>query len=157
MLIEKKINAYIHNVIVRLPLYARNGADQDLRDMIYEMLDDYAGDHEPDILDCRDVLRDLGSPAEMAEAYKQSVKLERERNREQEGVRKLTNEQLLHIMSTVSAVLMVVAVLLIGIGLVAVSVKLTSSMLPLFIGAVLALVSVTGRGFSQRELYSRGM
>ena len=36
MLIEKKINAYIHNVIVRLPLYARNGADQDLRDMIYE-------------------------------------------------------------------------------------------------------------------------
>ena len=91
MLIEKKINAYIHNVIVRLPLYARNGADQDLRDMIYEMLDDYAGDHEPDILDCRDVLRDLGSPAEMAEAYKQSVKLERERNREQEGVRKLTH------------------------------------------------------------------
>ena len=149
MLIEKKINAYIHNVIVRLPLYARNGADQDLRDMIYEMLDDYAGDHEPDILDCRDVLRDLGSPAEMAEAYKQSVKLERERNREQEGVRKLTN--------TVSAVLMVVAALLIGFGLVAVSVKLTSSMLPLFIGAVLALVSVTGRGFSQRELYSRGM
>ena len=148
MLIEKKINTYIHNVIVRLPLYARNGADQDLRDMIYEMLDDYAGDHEPDILDCRDVLRDLGSPAEMAEAYKQSVKLERERNREQEGVRKLT---------TVSAVLMVAAVLLIGIGLVAVSVKLTSSMLPLFIGAVLALVSVTGRGFSQRELYSRGM
>ena len=132
MLIEKKINTYIHNVIVRLPLYARNGADQDLRDMIYEMLDDYAGDHEPDILDCRDVLRDLGSPAEMAEAYKQSV-------------------------NTVSAVLMVVAALLIGFGLVAVSVKLTSSMLPLFIGAVLALVSVTGRGFSQRELYSRGM
>ena len=148
MLIEKKINAYIHNVIVRLPLYARNGADQDLRDMIYEMLDDYAGDHEPDILDCR---------VEELKAYKQSVKLERERNREQEGVRKLTNEQLLHIMSTVSAVLMVVAALLIGFGLVAVSVKLTSSMLPLFIGAVLALVSVTGRGFSQRELYSRGM
>ena len=55
------------------------------------------------------------------------------------------------IMSVTMAVIMVLAVLLVGFGLLALGTHTINTMLPIFLGCIMALVAVTGRSVLIRE------
>ena len=66
MMIDRKIQRYVKDVVAFLPARMKNGAEQEISEMITDLVRDYAGDREPDILDARKVIEELGDPEMMA-------------------------------------------------------------------------------------------
>ena len=56
MMIDRKIQRYVKDVVAFLPARMKNGAEQEISEMITDLVRDYAGDREPDILDARKVI-----------------------------------------------------------------------------------------------------
>lgn len=144
MLIEKKIQTYIQDVTKHLPMRMRADAASEIRGLIDDMLEDYAGEDGPDILDVRDVLRDLGKPEELAQSYKEQTHIAHEKEKASKGIFTEDSKQRLHI---ISMILTFVAVGLVVFGIIGLSVHLVSTMLPIFLGLVIALGVVMSRTF----------
>jgi|GEM_PF-1868889 hypothetical protein len=175
MLIENRIERYVTEVTSNLPVYDRGRAGREISAMIRDMIRENAGGREPDILDARAVIGELGSPADMAGAWlemKEEERIRREEEREAYGpeeeaglsgwfrgaageIRRsglpashLTRERVLN---AVLAVLTVLAVCLVAFGLIALGTRTIHTMLPVFLGCVMALLVMTGRGVLYRQ------
>lgn len=82
MLIENRIERYVTEVTSNLPVYDRGRAGREISAMIRDMIRENAGGREPDILDARAVIGELGSPAYMAGAWLEMKEEERIRREE---------------------------------------------------------------------------
>ena len=161
MLIDRKVERYVEAVVSYVPAVSRGRASKDVSEMIYDMIRDYAAGREPDILDARTVIRVLGSPEEIAETWMaadKDRKYETERQIEQTifglkipSLEALTRGKALRYLSLMTNLFMVLAVVFVVVGLLAVGTHVISSMLPILIGCIFALVSVTGRGVLIRQ------
>ena len=179
MVIDNKIERYVYRVTSCLPAHDRSRAAKEISEMITDLVRDYAGDHEPDILDARAVISELGSPEEMASDWLEQ-KAERTARESAGRSSRTAGESALtsaaahlsdhlkeglsgrrlpvmtlagaqKIMSVTMAVIMVLAVLLVGFGLLALGTHTINTMLPIFLGCIMALVAVTGRSVLSRE------
>lgn len=139
MLIDKKVQNYVRAVASKVPAKEKGRVTRELTDMIYEMMEGYAGDHEPDILDCRDVLRDLGTPDQVALNYMET-KETRKKHVKGKTLRALENlfdgkrMQLLHMMYMILAVAAGAMVL---VGIIGLATQAFPTTLPIFVGVVI--------------------
>ena len=151
MLIERKVERYVEGVISYIPSAQRGRAARDVTDMINDMISDYAAGREPDILDAREVLRTLGSPEEIAVTWMaadEERKLEEEaekKGRISAAMRKLPPVLTQRYVSRMMTFFTVLSVLFVIVGLLGLGTHVISTMLPIFVGLILALVSMTGR------------
>ncbi len=142
LLVDRKIDQYVDSVAAKVPMWDRKRVREELTDLIHEMLADYAGTKKPDILDCKDVLRDLGTPDEVARMY-----LESGRDRNGNPVKApLGWEQSRRILSFAFSA---VAALLVIIGVVGLGTQSYQATIPLFLGVVLSLISIVSRSVRQ--------
>lgn len=149
MLVEKKIENYVKEAVSNLPLRARRGAKEALTAYIYDMMDDYAGEGEADIITCRQVLKDLGAPDDMAEMYIDSIREEEGQPARRHREFRLSGAQVRKVLQVLSSMLIILAGCLVFFGLVALGTKMINSMLPVFVGVVLALITIVIRGISE--------
>lgn len=159
MVVETKIANYVKKAVSYLPYKMRAEAGADLEEMILDLVRDHAGTRKPDILDAREVLRELGRPEDMALSWIES--------RDGKNVRTsgpadwlvsrlaaldgLSIEKANHLLQVMTYVLSILAVLFVGFGLLALSTHVIDNMLPIFVGCVLALGVVAGRGALSRQ------
>ncbi len=139
MLIDKKIERYVRDAAKHVPARYRGGMSRELTDMIHEMVVDYAAGEEPDVLDVRDVLRDLGTPEDVASTY-----MESKLNRVEEHHRR-TRGEFIDWAQLIYRGLSILGAVLVIIGVIGIGTQRIQTMLPLFLGVVCALVSVMGR------------
>lgn len=161
MLIDKKIQRYVQDVAKYIPARRRKAAERELTDMITDLVRDYAGDREPDILDARQVIEELGEPEMMALSYMESA-VETDVHSEEraarpsatgirEAFRSLSVAKMNKVLSLVLMVFTVLAVVFICFGMIALGTHMITTMLPVFTGCVLALVSLAGRSVILRH------
>lgn len=141
MIIDSKIERYVHEVTRYIPLGERSQVGEELTLMIKDMVIDYAGNKKPDILDCKEVLQDLGTPEEVAEAYIETHEARRKAGREK-GFFESKKGQLAQLVCTLISI---VAAILVCVGIVGLGTHLISTMLPLFLGVILALGTGAGK------------
>ena len=63
-ILDRKIARYTEQAVKYLPVYLRFGAQKEMAELVRQMLEDYSGKKEPDILDLREVLAEIGRPSE---------------------------------------------------------------------------------------------
>lgn len=159
MMIDRKIQRYVKDVVAFLPARMKSGAEQEISEMITDLIRDYAGDREPDILDARKVIEELGDPEMMALSWLETAE---EMKRESSPVKQLAAgtgldlelpslEKMNRALSALMLIITVMAVGCIGFGLIALGTHLISTMLPVFAGCVLALLSLAGRSVILRQ------
>ena len=159
MLIDRKVERYVHEVISHIPAARRTRAARDVSGMVYDMIGDYAGGREPDILDARAVLKVLGDPKEIALTWLASDEDEKREGRFAAGGLKLpfsfslSEGRVRKIVSVMMNICTFLAVCLVALGLLALSTHAINTMLPIFAGCVLGLVVVTGRGVLVRQYW----
>lgn len=152
MLIDRKIERYVREATSYLPGPMRAKADKDITGMIRDMVTDHAEGRQPDVLDVREVLRAMGSPEDTALSWYASN--EDELREGETALRDLAlplieffnGEQTRNSVSVLVNVFMAASVCLVGIGLVALGTHTINSMLPIFIGCIMALAAAMGRG-----------
>ncbi len=149
MLIDKKIERYVRDAARYVPAGEKGRMSRELTDMIYEVVGDYAAGEEPDILDVKDVLRDLGTPEEVAANY-----MESKRNRVEEHGHH-AKELLRDWPKLFYSALSVIGTVLVIVGMIGIGTQKIDTMLPVFIGVVFALISITGRGVMTAVLHIR--
>lgn len=142
MLVDKKVENYVRAVTSKVPASEKGRVTRELTDMIYEMMEGYAGDHEPDILDCRDVLRDLGTPDQVALNYMEE-KQSRKKHAKGKALRTLGSlldgrrVQFLHIMYMILAI---AAAGMVVVGIIGLATEAFSTTLPIFLGVVIEVM-----------------
>jgi len=164
MVIDKKIQRYVGDVVAFLPQHRRSWAERELTEMITDLVRDHAAGREPDILDARAVLEELGDPEVMALSWMEVDDIdERERSSSAVGAvrsaagrgsgRPAITASLNRLVSAMLLVFTVLSFVLTGVGIVALSTHAINTMLPVFLGCVLALASLAGRTLmtSRRE------
>ena len=162
MLVDRKVERYVQEVVRYVPPAWRGRAAKDVTDMINDMIGDYAAGREPDILDARAVIRLLGSPEEIALTWIASNESRKKEGQSSTGGRTvfgiplpdlsfLGSKKMRSVVTIVMNVFSVLAVVLVVLGLLALGTNAISTMLPVFVGCILALVSVTGRGVLIRQ------
>ncbi len=112
-----------------LPLWARPKAERELKDVIYEMLEDYTEGDRPVGRDARAVLKELGTPEEIAAQYYEH---RRHTKKKIKMNTKKTIRLIVRIVFILSMALVVFGILILATGL-------SSNMLPILLGAILAL------------------
>ena len=133
--VRKIIDQYVDDVVRQLPVSRRRQAEKKLRGAIYEMLTEYTDGEKPVSRDARAVLRELGSPDEVADSYyRQKRKSGGKRGR----IPAQTAWRIIRFMMILSAVFVTVGTLLIVIGV-------TSNTVLVFTGAALALLVMVVR------------
>lgn len=166
MLVERKVDRYVEAVCEKLPLKYRKRASGEVRELVYDALLDYTDGREADILDVREVLSDLGTPGETASAWLEAALAAREEGsrtrgrdtgRSHRGILEIlsfefvSTEHMRRIMDLLMTICTILAVLLISVGLIGISTHFITTMLPVFVGCVLALMVAAGRGVLQRD------
>ncbi len=158
MLIDKKVERYVESVVVFVPASMRARAARDVTDMVNDMIRDYASGREPDILDARAVIKLLGSPEEIALTWLATN--EDRKHAKKEGSmfgigipwpEFLSSARTQRYLSAMLSFFTVLSVALIVAGILALGTHVISTMLPVFVGLVLALVSMTGKGVLIRQ------
>lgn len=141
------INRYVERVVDRLPFWVKRRAKVELKKVILDILDDYCGGEVPTGHDVRAVLVGLGSPERLAEQYyniRSKSKKHRKRN-----IRKTIH--------TLQIILIIVAAILIITGIVTLAAGLTSNMMTMLIGLLLALCVVIVQNFIPQKEQSKGV
>lgn len=160
MVIDRKIDRYVEAAVSYLPSRYRAEAAAEMKEMLTDLVIDHAGSNEPDILDAREVLRELGAPEIMAMSWletREDLDGDPSARRQMGLVGRLTNmdapsfNRLNHIVSMMFLVFLVLAVVFVAFGIIALSTHLISTMLPIFLGCVLGLVAVAGRSVLARQ------
>lgn len=148
-ILDRKIARYTEQAVKYLPVYLRFGAQKEMAELVRQMLEDYSGKKEPDILDLREVLAEIGRPSELAETYLEM----RRRRREERAGWQFRLPKPGQIPQTLISVILAVSVLLVLLGVFAVGTHATASMLPVFIGALMALVVVSVHGWHSTRMW----
>ena len=133
--VRKIIDQYVDDVVRQLPVSRRKQAAKKLRGAIYEMLAEYTDGEKPVSRDARAILRELGSPDEVADSYY------RQRKRTGGKHRRIPDGaavSLIRFMMILSAVLVIFGTFLIVTGV-------TSNTALVFTGAVIALLVMVVR------------
>lgn len=136
-MVSRIINRYVDEVTQQLPIGVRKAAENNLKDMIYEKLDDYTDGQRAVSRDVRAVLREIGTPDELADAYyKELARQKRKRKRESVGN-----------LEEASNVVLWVSILLVALGLILLACGVTSNVFPILLGAVMALSVMLSKTF----------
>ena len=157
--IDRKIERYLSRVCENLPIKYRSRASKELNQFIRETIQESAG-KDPDILAVRRVLNEIGKPEDVAFSWLASAK---EANSDKKsgykpdlGILELLSldfmqpETISKIASFMMTLFTVLAIGLVVFGLLAVSTHAISTMLPVFMGCLLALAVVAGRTALQK-------
>ena len=160
MVINRKVERYAREVSSFLPSRDRAEAEHEITEMLLDLVRDHAGGKEPDILDARAVIDELGDPEIMAMSWLEARE-DSGLNEEQSGFRiggtvlNTSPLMLARMNKAVSVMLMVftvLAVLFVGLGIVALGTHTINTFLPIFLGCVLGLVSIAGRSVITRQI-----
>ena len=157
--IDRKIERYLSRVCENLPIKYRSRASKELNQFIRETIQESAG-KDPDILAVKRVLNEIGKPEDVAFSWLASAK---EANSDKKsnykpdlGILELLSldfmkpETISKIASFMMTLFTVLAIGLVVFGLLAVSTHAISTMLPVFMGCLLALAVVAGRTALQK-------
>ncbi|MHB8130582.1 MAG: hypothetical protein ACYDEX_16450 [Mobilitalea sp.] len=68
--IEDIMNRYIYQVTKSLSVQTRNDINEELKTLIYDMIEDRTRDNQPTKEDIQSVLKELGNPSDLAEKYR---------------------------------------------------------------------------------------
>lgn len=128
-MVSRIIDQYVDDVTQQLPIGVRRTVERDLKDIIYQKLDDYTEGQRAVSRDVRVVLREMGSPDEIADLY--YVELAKRKKKK----RKKMSQSL----EDTSRLILGAGALLIVLGMVLLITGVTSNVMPIMIGAVLAL------------------
>ena len=157
MVIDRKVERYAREVCLYLPPRERGEAELEITEMLMDMIRDHAGGKEPDILDARAVLEELGDPEIMALSWLETVE-DSDRAALPDGAKDrpgflgpLTLTKMNKAISMMLMLFTVLSVLFIGFGIVALTTHIINTFLPVFLGCVLALVSFAGRSVLVRQ------
>ena len=134
-MVRKIIDQYVDDVVRQLPVSRRKQAEKKLRGAIYEMLTEYTDGEKPVSRDARAVLRELGSPDEVADSY---YRQRRKSGRKHGRMSAETASGIIRFMMMLSAVFVIIGTLLIVT-------KVTSNTALVFTGAVIALIVMVVR------------
>jgi len=159
MVIDRKVERYAREVCQYLPQRDRGEAELEITEMLTDLIRDHAGDKEPDILDARAVIEELGDPEIMALSWLETIEDTGYGARpagtdligKVTGGASLTLTKMNKAVSVMLMLFTVLSVLFVGGGIVALSTHMINTFLPVFLGCVLALVSVAGRSVLARQ------
>ena len=163
MVIDRKIERYVREVMKYLPAGDRGLAQSEITEMLRDMVRDHAGDKEPDILDARAVIEELGSPEIMAMSW---LEARHDFGEEDESalpitgwlssvipaIEKISWKKMNRAVSVMLMAFSVLAVFLVCFGIIALSTHMITTMLPVFLGCVLGLVAAAGRSVQVRQM-----
>lgn len=128
-MVEKIIDQYVAEVMRYIPPLERRKAEKDLKEVIYEMLDDYMEGERPVARDARAVIRELGPAYYVASEYNHRKKKARRRRKMIAG---RAFDRLVQIIFALSMTCVVLGVAALAFGL-------TDNMIAIFTGAILAI------------------
>ena len=128
-MVERIIDRYVADVMRYIPPLERLKAERDLKEVIYEMLDDYMEGERPVGRDARAVIRDLGPAYYVASEYNQRKRKARRRRR---IVTVRAFDRLVH-------VILALAMTCVLLGAAALALGITDNMIAIFTGAMLAI------------------
>ena len=123
-MVRKIIDQYVDDVVRQLPVSRRKQAEKKLRGAIYEMLAEYTDGEKPVSRDARAVLRELGSPDEVADSYY------RQRKRPKGNRGKITAETV----ARFTRLLMILSAVFVSIGILLIVTRITSNTALVFAG-----------------------
>ena len=124
-MVERIIDRYVADVMRYIPPLERLKAERDLKEVIYEMLEDYMEGER----DARAVIRDLGPAYYVASEYNQRKRKARRRRR---IVTVRAFDRLVH-------VILALAMTCVLLGAAALALGITDNMIAIFTGAILAI------------------
>ncbi len=161
MIIDRKVERYVQEVTEYLPGRMRGEAEHELTELLLDLIRDHANGKEPDILDARAVIDEMGSPELMAMSYLETKgETKTEASPFTEGLDALgdalnldplTLGKMNRMVTVMLMIFSVLAVVLVGFGIVALSTHAITNVLPIFLGCVLGLVAVAGRSVLARQ------
>ena len=134
-MVKKIIDQYVEDVVRQLPVSRRRQAEKKLRGAIYEMLTEYTDGEKPVSRDARAILRELGSPDEVADSYY------RQRKKTRGTRRRSTGEAAWGFIRF----MMILAAVFVTFGTILIVTGVTSNTALVFAGAVLALMTMAVR------------
>lgn len=136
-MVSRIVDQYVDAVTQQLPIAVRKSVEQRMKDTIYEKLDEYTHGQRAVSRDVRAVLREMGSPDEIVNAYyEEAARRKKKKSRENEQ----NMEDALKIVWGVSIMLVVLGLILLIAGV-------TSNVFPILLGAVLALSVMLSKMF----------
>ncbi|MDO4804930.1 MAG: hypothetical protein Q4A32_08945 [Lachnospiraceae bacterium] len=136
-MVSRIIDRYVDEVTQQLPIGVRKAAERSLKDVIYEKLDDYTDGQRAVTRDVRAVLREMGTPDELADAYYKEI-ARRKKNKKRDAAQNLEEA---------SSVVLGVSVMLVVLGLILLACGVTSNVFPILLGAVMALSVMLSKTF----------
>ena len=123
--------------------------------MIFRLIRECAGERVPDILDARAVIRELGAPENVALAWIDANEGRGESAQAAFGMMRILEkipvlkrvgpEKIVNRTSQILRICSVLAFLLVLFGIIGIGTHISTSMLPILIGGVVALITVMGR------------
>ncbi len=125
-MVERIIDRYVADVMRYIPPLERFKAERDLKEVIYEMLDDYMEGERPVGRDARAVIRALGPAYYVASEYNQRKRKAKRRRRIAAG-RAL--DRLIHVILALSMTCVI-------LGAAALAFGITDNMIVIFTGAM---------------------
>ena len=131
-MVAKIIDRYVAEVMRYIPPMERLKAERDLKEVIYEMLEDYMEGERPVGRDARAVIRALGPAYYVASEYNQRKRKARRRRRLAAG-RAL--DRLIHVILALSMICVI-------LGAAALALGITDNMIVIFTGAMPAIALV---------------
>ena len=162
MVIDRKIERYVQEVIKYLPARDRGEAQSEITEMLQDMVRDHAGNKEPDILDARAVIEELGEPEIMAMSWLEARHDFGEDREEDPAIAqwmssfvpadRISWKKLNRAASILLMTFSVLAVFFVCFGIIALSTHMITTMLPIFLGCILGLVAAAGRSVLVRQV-----
>ncbi len=134
-MVRKIIDQYVDDVVRQLPVSKRRQAEKKLRGAIYEMLTEYTDGEKPVSRDARAILKELGSPDEVADSYY------RQRRKAKGRSRRIPAGAA----AGIFRLLMILSAVLVTLGTFLVVTGVTSNTALVFAGAVIALLMMAVR------------
>ena len=128
-MVERIIDRYVADVMRYIPPLERLKAERDLKEVIYEMLEDYMEGERPVGRDARAVIRALGPAYYVASEYNQRKRKARRRRKIAAG-RAL--DRLVH-------VILALSMICVTLGAAALALGITDNMIAIFTGAMPAI------------------
>ncbi len=128
-MVSRMIDRYVDDVVERLPVRKRRQAATFLRRRIYESLRRYTGGEEPTNQDVRTVLRELGTPKEVARDYYEQIG----------SSFRLRKPDRQTVLRYVVNILLVLSVALVIGGLIGLTLGLLETGFPVFLGGAISV------------------
>lgn len=136
-MVGRIIDQYVDAVTQQLPIGVRKSVERKLKDTIYDKLDEYTNGQRAVSRDVRAVLREMGSPDEIVNAYYEEAARRKKRTKKESDQN----------MEDASNVIFGVSVMLVILGMILLIAGVTSNVFPILLGSVLALSVMLSKMF----------